>query len=96
MPEPSEDAPSEYAIFETDEFQRRLDKLPRTDMAAIRAKLDGYVYPQLREQPFFGNNRSSGRTSASCEDTARKSGATESAASACSMPSITKSGPSSF
>ncbi len=56
MPGPSADAPSEYAIFETDEFQRRLEKLSRVDAAAIRTKLEEYVYPQLREQPFFGTN----------------------------------------
>ena len=46
----------EYRIFETDEFQRNLEKLPTRDQENIQAKLTDYAYPRLREQPFFGTN----------------------------------------
>ena len=47
---------SEYRIFETDEFQKAYRKLPPAEQVLIRDKLDSYVYPQLRNQPFFGKN----------------------------------------
>ena len=47
---------SEYRIFETDEFTRKLEKLSDSDARAIRSKLGNYAYPQLREQPFWGIN----------------------------------------
>jgi mRNA interferase RelE/StbE len=47
---------SEFQIFETDEFQKTFRKIPATKQASIRDKLDSYVYPQLRSQPFFGKN----------------------------------------
>ena len=56
MPENGAGDSSEYRIFETDEFLRRLDKLPRRDADAVRRKLDSYVVPQLRANPFHGPN----------------------------------------
>jgi mRNA interferase RelE/StbE len=50
---------SEYRIFETDEFLRRvkrLEKLSKRQAAFLRKKLKEYVYPQLREEPFRGTN----------------------------------------
>jgi len=52
----SEDALSEFRIFETDEFLKRLNKLATRDAAFLRRKLDSYVYPQLKVEPFWGNN----------------------------------------
>ncbi len=46
----------EFTIFETDEFLKRLGKLPAQDAEQIESKLRDYVYPQLREEPFFGPN----------------------------------------
>ena len=46
----------EYRIFETDEFIRKLDRLNKPDVTSIRAKLQSYAYPQLRERPFYGAN----------------------------------------
>ena len=43
-------------MFETDEFLKRLGKLPDRDARAIRRKLDKHVYPQLKQEPFFGPN----------------------------------------
>lgn len=47
---------SEFRIFETDEFLKRLKKLASRDAAFLRRKLDSFVYPQLRAEPFWGNN----------------------------------------
>ena len=52
----SEDALSEFRIFETDEFLKRLKKLASRDAAFLRRKLDSLVYPQLKSEPFWGNN----------------------------------------
>jgi len=45
-----------YKIFETDEFQKRVEKISRRDKLFIEKKLIQFVYPQLREEPHFGNN----------------------------------------
>lgn len=47
---------SEFCLFQTDEFLKRLDKLPSQEATQIRKKLKNYVYPQLRGEPFFGPN----------------------------------------
>jgi mRNA interferase RelE/StbE len=45
---------SEFRVFETAEFKQALARLgpPRF----LRRKLDTYVYPQLRQGPYFGPN----------------------------------------
>jgi len=45
-----------YGLFETAEFIRSLDGLPKGNSAFVRQKLSEYVYPQLRQQPQFGPN----------------------------------------
>ena len=47
---------SEFRIFETDEFIKRLEKMSSMDVTRIPSKLKSYVYPQLREDPFWGPN----------------------------------------
>ncbi len=47
---------SDFKIFETDEFMKRLKKLSSRDATFLRRKLDSFVYPQLRTEPFWGNN----------------------------------------
>ena len=44
----------EFRILETEEFKKALARLgpPRF----LRRKLDSYVYPQLRQSPYFGPN----------------------------------------
>jgi len=56
MPKPDAAASSEYRIFETEEFQQGLERLPARERGFIRRKLDAYVYPQLRRNPFLGPN----------------------------------------
>ncbi len=52
----SEDALPEFRIFETDEFLKRIKKLASRDAAFLRRKLDSFVYPQLKAEPFWGSN----------------------------------------
>jgi len=47
---------SDFKVFETYEFLKRLKKLSSRDAAFLRRKLDSFVYPQLRAEPFWGNN----------------------------------------
>ena len=46
----------DFKIFETKEFLKQLEKLPLDESAFLRNKLDGYVYPQIRIEPFYGKN----------------------------------------
>ena len=54
MPSTGAAPSSDFRIFETEEFQKALTRLgpPR----CLRKKLDSYVYPQLRQGPYFGPN----------------------------------------
>lgn len=56
MPKQDADASSEFRIFETEEFQKKLRKLPVREFRFIQRKLTEYVYPQLRVDPFLGPN----------------------------------------
>ncbi len=56
MRKPSEAALPEFRIFETDEFLKCLKKLSSRDASFLRRKLDSFVYPQLKAEPFWGNN----------------------------------------
>ncbi len=56
MPNQDVDALSEFRIFETDEFQKKLVNMPAGISRFVQKKLTEYVYPQLRKNPFFGPN----------------------------------------
>ena len=56
MPKLNEVILSEFRIFETEEFLRKLKKLSARDITFLRKKLDSFVYPQLKAAPFWGNN----------------------------------------
>jgi mRNA interferase RelE/StbE len=45
-----------YRIFETNEFIKRASRLNQRDEIFIQNKLISYVYPQLKNEPHFGNN----------------------------------------
>ncbi|MBU0475093.1 MAG: type II toxin-antitoxin system RelE/ParE family toxin [Bacteroidetes bacterium] len=47
---------NKYKIFETNEFQKRIEKTSKKDKSFIENKLIQYIYPQLKEEPHFGNN----------------------------------------
>ena len=47
---------SEFRIFETAEFQKKLGKLPAGAYPFVQKKLTDYAYPQLRKDPFLGPN----------------------------------------
>jgi mRNA interferase RelE/StbE len=56
MPKRDRDASSDFRIFETEEFHKKLRKLPAREIRFIQQKLTEYVYPQLRIAPFLGPN----------------------------------------
>ncbi len=45
-----------YRIFETDEYLKKIAKLPPNNAATINKKLQSYIYPQLIKNPFYGKN----------------------------------------
>ena len=45
-----------YKIFETNEFLKKLEKLANQEKSFIKKKLQRYIYPQLKEEPHYGNN----------------------------------------
>ena len=45
-----------YKIFETNEFQKKVEKILGRDKSFIEIKLIQYIYPQLTEEPQYGNN----------------------------------------
>jgi len=47
---------TDYRIFETEEFIKKLSKLNPQDRSFIQNKLRTYVYPQTKQSPWFGNN----------------------------------------
>lgn len=50
------DTLSEFRIFETDEFRKKIEKIPVREAEFLQRKLTEYVYPQLRISPFLGRN----------------------------------------
>jgi len=47
---------NKYKIFETDEFMKIINKISERDKSFIKKKLTQYVYPQLKDEPHYGNN----------------------------------------
>lgn len=45
-----------FRIFETNEFIKKISTFPVRDSTFLQSKLSEYVYPQLREEPFWGKN----------------------------------------
>ncbi len=45
-----------FEIFETEQFLIDLNNDFSGQQKRIKAKLSAYVYPKLRQQPFFGKN----------------------------------------
>ena len=45
-----------FKIFETEQFQENLQDSFKGQKEKIIKKLNNYVYPQLRTNPFFGQN----------------------------------------
>jgi mRNA interferase RelE/StbE len=45
-----------FKIFETDQFLKDLSQSFKGQGERVRKKLFSYVYPQLRENPYFGKN----------------------------------------
>jgi len=47
---------SDFRIFETDQFLDDLVRISPARREKLAPKLRSFVYPQLREQPYFGSN----------------------------------------
>ncbi len=47
---------SNFRIFETDQFAEDLEQDFSGQRERIKKKLQSFVYPQLRDQPYFGKN----------------------------------------
>jgi len=47
---------SDFQVFETAQFLDDLARISPARREKIEAKLRGFVYPQLRDQPYFGTN----------------------------------------
>ena len=47
---------SDYRIFETEQFREDLKKNLGPRQEKLTKKLNEYVYPRLRVQPYFGKN----------------------------------------
>lgn len=45
-----------FRVFETEAFSKSLKQSFKGQSERIASKLAAYVYPQLRENPFFGKN----------------------------------------
>ena len=45
-----------FQIFETQDYLDHLEEIFGHKQEAFNKKLQGYVYPQLRKQPYFGKN----------------------------------------
>ena len=45
-----------FKIFETNQFLKDLDQDFSGQQERIKKKLKNYVYPQLRQNPYFGKN----------------------------------------
>lgn len=44
-----------YRVFETDQFTADLDEIEK-HFRIVKQKLNEYVYPQLKTNPYFGKN----------------------------------------
>jgi mRNA interferase RelE/StbE len=47
---------SDYRIFETEQFQKDLERNLGPRQESLMRKLREYVYPRLKAQPYFGKN----------------------------------------
>ena len=47
---------NQYKIFETDNYIRGLEKIRGRNKILIENKLKTKAYPQLKEEPHYGNN----------------------------------------
>lgn len=47
---------SNYQIFETNEFLKKIENISNQEKTFIGKKLLKQIYPQLREEPHYGNN----------------------------------------
>ncbi|MFO7951022.1 MAG: type II toxin-antitoxin system RelE/ParE family toxin [Candidatus Fermentibacteraceae bacterium] len=46
----------DFRIFQTDEYLKKMSKLPANEAEFLEKKLREYVFPQLLVEPFYGKN----------------------------------------
>ncbi len=46
----------DYRIFETSEFLKKIEKISQRDKSFIQNNLTQYIYPQIKDEPHYGNN----------------------------------------
>lgn len=46
----------EFQIYQTQQFEKDLKKINSKDKELIISKLKNYIIPQLKSEPFFGQN----------------------------------------
>lgn len=46
----------DYRIFETSEFLKKIEKISQRDKSFIQNKLTQDIYPQIKDEPHYGNN----------------------------------------
>lgn len=47
---------NKYRVFETVQFTKDLEEIDRSGQIKVSQKLRDFVYPQLREHPYYGPN----------------------------------------
>ncbi|MGB5631273.1 MAG: type II toxin-antitoxin system RelE/ParE family toxin [Waterburya sp.] len=47
---------SKYEVFITKEYDKQLKNLPKNDRVLIEKKMQEYIIPQLKSEPYFGSN----------------------------------------
>jgi mRNA interferase RelE/StbE len=50
------DLPEVYRVFETDIFLSDIEDLPKAIIGKLKLKIKNYVYPILKQQPYYGKN----------------------------------------
>jgi len=56
MPKPERVSLSEFRIFQTDEYLKKMSKLPSNEAEVLDKKLREFVFPQLKAEPFYGRS----------------------------------------
>lgn len=56
MPAGKEGVLPKYKIFETDQYLRDLSEINENIQSKITHKINRYVYNQISENPYYGNN----------------------------------------
>jgi mRNA interferase RelE/StbE len=56
MPKQERVSLPDFRMFQTDEFLKKMSRLPTNEAEFLEKKLNEYVFPQLRIEPFHGSS----------------------------------------